>query len=60
MFKILQNLKFIKITATIAFTAASAPAWADMDQARQAFLQKQYAQALQLAVAAQAEAPYDA
>jgi len=31
-----------------------------MAQARQAFLQKQYAQALQLAVAAQAEAPYDA
>src|SRR6056300_994639 len=60
MFKILQNLKFIKITAIIAFTAASTPAWADMGQARQAFLQKQYAQALQLAVAAQAEAPYDA
>ena len=31
-----------------------------MGEARQAFLQKQYAQALQLAVAAQAEAPYDA
>jgi len=31
-----------------------------MGQARQAFLQKQYGQALQLAVAAQAEAPYDA
>lgn len=60
MFKLFQNLKFIKITATIAFTAAASHAWADMGQARQAFLQKQYGQALQLAVAAQAEAPYDA
>lgn len=52
--------KFIKVTATVILTCLAPVAQADITQARVAFVQKSYAQALQLAVAAQGESPYEA
>lgn len=55
-----RTLKFTNIIAAVVMTCIAPMAQADIAQARAAFVQKNYAQALQLAVAAQADTPYEA